>query len=113
MPIQRTIVVGGVTWIVEEDDDIILSKDEPMPTITFQIDSHIKPPRTKKARKCPANVHTAYAAYSDAYKKVFGVSPSGFTYDKATKFIHVDNGQGVTLLRLKELTRQYKLRAGE
>lgn len=80
----------------------------------FKIDSHVKPPRIKvpKCKRTPANVHTAYKAYGDAYKKVYGVSPTGFTYDVATKFIHVGNSVGVSLHRLKEMTRQLELRAG-
>lgn len=80
----------------------------------FKIESHVKPPRIKvpKCKRTPANVHTAYKAYGDAYKKVYGVSPTGFTYDVATKFIHVGNSAGVSLHRLKEMTRQLELRAG-
>lgn len=78
----------------------------------FKIDSHIKPPRMRKARKCPPGVHTAFEAYTVEYKKVYGVLPTGFTYDKATKFVHVGNSSGVSVKRLKELTRQLKLRAG-
>lgn len=80
----------------------------------FKIDSHVKPPRIKvrKQRKCPPNVNLAFEAYAKAYKLVYGVSPDGFTYDKATKFIHVGNSAGVSLQRLKEMTRQLELRAG-
>lgn len=80
----------------------------------FKIDSHVKPPRIKvpKCKRTPQNVHDAYKAYSEAYKKVFGVSPTGFTYDIGTKFIHVGNSAGVSLQRLKEMTRQLALRAG-
>lgn len=78
----------------------------------YKIDSHVKPPRVKKARKCPANVNVAFEAYSKAYKLVYGVLPTGFTYDKATKFIHIGNSTGVSVMRLKELTRQLTLRGG-
>ena len=78
----------------------------------IKIDSHIKPPRVRKARKHPQNVQDAFTAYSAAYKRVYGVSPSGFTYDKATGFIHVGNSNGVSLSRLKELTRQLAFQAG-
>lgn len=78
----------------------------------INIDSHIKPPRVRKARKQPQAVTAAYTAYSAAYKRVYGVSPVGFTYDKATGFIHVGNSAGVSLGRLKELTRQLTFQAG-
>lgn len=78
----------------------------------YKIDSHIKAPRVKKARKCPDSVHAAFKAYSEAYKKVFGITPDNFTYDKATKFIRIGNSGGVSLMRLKEMTRQLELRAG-
>lgn len=71
----------------------------------FKIDSHVKPPKVRKQRKCPPNVRAAYKAYAEAYKLVYGVKPDDFTYDKATKFIHVGNSGGVSLMRLKELTR--------
>jgi hypothetical protein len=78
----------------------------------FKIESHVKPPKMRKQRKCPPAVNLAFESYSKAYKLVYGVSPTGFTYDKATQFIHVGNSAGVSLMRLKELTRQLKLRAG-
>jgi hypothetical protein len=81
--------------------------------MTYAIESNVKPPKTRKARKCPANVTAAYDAYADAYKKVYGVKPTGFTYNKATNYIYVGNSAGITLLRLKELTRQLIWRAGE
>lgn len=78
----------------------------------FKIDSHVKPPKVRKQRKCPPAVSLAFEAYSKAYKAVYGVMPDGFTYDKATKFVHVGNSTGVSLQRMKELTRQLTLRAG-
>lgn len=80
----------------------------------FKIESHVKPPRIKVPKKLrtPQQVHNAYKAYGEAYKRVYGVSPTGFTYDVATKFIHVGNSAGVSLQRLKEMTRQLELRAG-
>lgn len=80
----------------------------------FKIDSHVKPPRIKVPKKLrtPPQVHSAYKAYGEAYKRVYGVSPTGFTYDVATKFIHVGNSAGVSVQRLKEMTRQLTLRAG-
>lgn len=78
----------------------------------FKIDSHVKPPKVRKQRKCPPAVNLAFEAYAKAYKLVYGVSPEGFTYDKATGFIRIGNSAGVSLMRLKELTRQLTHRAG-
>jgi len=80
--------------------------------MTYKIDSHVKPPKQRKQRKCPPAVSLAFEAYSKAYKLVYGVLPTGFTYDKTTKFIHVGNSAGVSVMRLKELTRQLATRAG-
>lgn len=78
----------------------------------YAIESNIKPPKVRKERKCPANVEAAYKAYSEAYRAVFGVSPTGFTYDKELKFIKVGASGGVSLRRLKEMTTQLRNRAG-
>lgn len=78
----------------------------------FKIDSHIKPPRAKKVKAMPDNVRNAYNEYAEAYKKAYGVSPTGVTYNKQTNYIYVGNSAGVTLSRLKELTRQLKWRVG-
>ena len=75
---------------------------------SYKIESHVKPPKTRKQRKCPPNVREAYEAYADAYRLAYGFKPEGFTYDKETKLIKVDNSAGVSLKRLKELTRMLK-----
>jgi hypothetical protein len=76
----------------------------------FRIDSHVKPPKAKRKRVFPLNVSSALVAYSAAYKGVYGVLPPASTYDKATALIHVGKDAGVSLMRLKELTRMLKAR---
>lgn len=71
----------------------------------FKIDSHVKPPRVRKAKLVPDNVRAAYEAYSSAYKRVHGVAAPQMLYSKQTTFIHIGTEPGVSLQRLKELTR--------
>ena len=78
----------------------------------FRIEAHVKPPRIRKPKAVPDNVRAAYAAYSDAYKAVHGVPAPAMTYNKATQFIAVGREPGVSLMRLKELTRMLKARVG-
>jgi hypothetical protein len=81
----------------------------------YRIDSHVKAPRPKVSKRVKginAAVRNAYNKYAEAYKAVYGVMPTGFTYDTATGFIHVGNSGGVTVKRLTELTRQLINRAG-
>jgi hypothetical protein len=80
--------------------------------MSYAIETGIKPPKQRKERKCPANVQAAYEAYCEAYKAVYGVKPTGFTYNKQTNYIKIGNSGGITLSRLKELTRQLVWRAG-
>lgn len=80
----------------------------------YKIDSHIKAPRIRKPKKdrIPDTVKRAFEAYSQAYKKVFGILPNSFRYDKVAQFIYIGNSAGVTAARLRELTRQLNARAG-
>jgi len=76
----------------------------------FKIDSHVKAPKQRKVKLVPDNVRKAYAAYSDAYKRVHGVAAPQMLYSKLTAFIHIGNEPGVSLQRLKELTRMLMAR---
>jgi len=75
----------------------------------FEIESGIKPPRTgvMKARR-NAKVTAAFEAYADAYRTVYGMRPSSYTWDGS--FMHIDGSAGVSLKRLAEMTRQLKFR---
>lgn len=79
----------------------------------FKIDSHVKPPRIKKPKseRTPDNVGAAIKAHAEAYKAVFGITPT-YVYNVTTKFVRISGGEAVSLQRLKELTRMLKMRAG-
>lgn len=73
---------------------------------------HKMPKIRRKAGSEPPAVKIAFNAYADAYKKVYGVRPLSYTYDAATKFIRIEGSAGVSLSRLRELTRQLEYRKG-
>lgn len=106
-----------LAYFVIEDHDLSMTDKEIaeankriMQNMTITIDSHIKPPKTRRKRECPPAVQNAFKSYSAAHRAVYGKLPSGFRYDKKTRFIHVDNEPGVSVKRLGELTRMLRAR---
>lgn len=73
---------------------------------------HKVPKQRRKAGSEPPAVKKAFNEYADAYKAVYGVRPLSYTYDAATKFIKVEGSGGVSLSRLRELTKQLTYRKG-
>lgn len=76
----------------------------------FRIDSHVKPPKKRKAAPVPDSVLNAIDAYEGAYKRVHGVKPQAIAYHSETKMIRVGSEPSVSLMRLKELTRMLRAR---
>lgn len=68
-------------------------------------------PRKPLVLKAPLSVDKACIEHEHAYRKVYGVVPTGYTYDVDSRMIYVGSDAGVTLKRLKELTRMLKWRA--
>lgn len=75
-------------------------------------DGHKMPKARRKAGSEPPAVKTAFNEYADAYKAVYGVRPLSYTYDVTTKFIRIENSGGVSLSRLREMTKQLRYRKG-
>ncbi|CAA2409857.1 hypothetical protein [Xanthomonas phage Suba] len=80
-------------------------------TEEFEIQDAACPPRKPIVLNAPASVDKACIAHEEAYKKVFGVVPTGYTYDVDSRMIYVGSDAGVSLKRLKELTRMLNWRA--
>lgn len=74
--------------------------------MTYKLQSHVKPPKARKPKACPFKA--AFDEYAEAYKSVYGVSPSSYTISPGGEFIRIGASAGVSLSRLKELTRQLK-----
>lgn len=70
------------------------------------------PKQRRKPGSEPPAVKIAFNEYADAYKAVYGVRPLSYTYDAATKFIRIENSGGVSLSRLREMTKQLRYRKG-
>jgi hypothetical protein len=62
-----------------------------------------KPKRKPKSE--PPKVAKAYAQYAEAYKRAYGMQPPPYTYDVDTKFVRIGSNAGVSVVRLRELTR--------
>lgn len=73
---------------------------------------HKVPKQRRKAGSVPKAVQQAFNDYAEAYKAVYGVRPLSYTYDAATKFIRIENSGGVSLSRLREMTKQLRYRKG-
>lgn len=79
----------------------------------FAIENGHKVPKVRrKAGSEPPAVKKAFNEYADAYKAVYGVRPLSYTYDVATKFIRIESSAGVSLSRLREMTKQLRYRKG-
>lgn len=79
----------------------------------YEIQNGHKMPKARcKAGSEPPAVKIAFNEYADAYKAVYGVRPLSYTYDAATKFIRIENSGGVSLSRLREMTKQLRYRKG-
>lgn len=73
---------------------------------------HKVPKQRRKAGSVPKAVQQAFNDYAEAYKAVYGVRPLSFTYDAATGFIRVESSGGVSVQRLREMTKQLRYRKG-
>lgn len=79
----------------------------------FTIENGVKMPKQRrKVGSEPPAVKVAFNEYAEAYKAVYGVRPLSYTYDAATKFIRVQSSGGVSLTRLREMTKQLRYRKG-
>ncbi len=77
----------------------------------IELSSRAKLPKIKRTHSTPEPVRNAIKAYIDAYKGLYAAVPQA-TYNRTTHFIDLATG-GVSLKRLKELTRQLKDRKGD
>lgn len=73
---------------------------------------HKVPKQRRKAGSVPKAVQQAFNDYADAYKAVYGVRPLSFTYDRESGFIRVERSGGVSVARLREITKQLRYRKG-
>ena len=79
----------------------------------YEIETGSKlPKQRRKAGSVPKAVQKAFDEYADAYKALYGVSPLSFTYDRESGFIRVESSGGVSVARLRELTKQLRYRKG-
>lgn len=79
----------------------------------YAIENGVKMPKQRRAAGTePHAVKKAFNEYAEAYKAVYGVRPLSYTYDAATKFIRVESSGGVSLARLREMTKQLRYRKG-
>lgn len=78
--------------------------------MTYAIESHYKLPKRRKAKAVPDAIAAAMRAYQEAFKAVYGVTPT-LTFNKATRFIS-DGKTSCSTKRLKELTRMLRQRIG-
>lgn len=89
-----------MSYEIEEVDVPRRGKEPPIP----------KANKRKERRGRLASLYSAAKEYKQAYKAVYGVLPE-LTWDG--KWVRIKGQpQGVNAKRLKELTRQLKLRAG-
>lgn len=75
--------------------------------MTFVI-KNSKLPQSQKVRQATMRDQRAMEAYRQAYKDVYGIPGN---VRKEGKWFYPPNGQGVSLRRLKELTRMLRDRA--
>lgn len=75
-------------------------------TMVFVIKNR-KLPQSQKVRQATARDQRAMEAYRQAYKDVYGIPGD---VRKEGKWYYPPNGQGVSLGRLKELTRMLRNR---
>ncbi|AMW36170.1 hypothetical protein [Xanthomonas phage XAJ2] len=80
--------------------------------MSYAISSKAKIPKRYRPKRPPVPVVNAMAAYAKQYKRVYGIQPT-YVYDHKTKFIRVGESGGVSLQRIRQLTAQLQLRAGE
>ncbi|WBF76971.1 hypothetical protein PSV3_00269 [Septimatrevirus PSV33] len=73
---------------------------------------HKMPKQRRKAGSVPKAVQQAFNDYAEAYKAVYGVRPLSFTYDRESRFIRVERSGGVSVARLREMTKQLRYRKG-
>lgn len=79
----------------------------------YEIETGSKlPKQRRKAGSTPKAVQKAFDDYAAAYKALYGVSPLSFTYDRESGFIRVESSGGVSVARLRELTKQLRYRKG-
>lgn len=79
----------------------------------YEIETGSKVPKQRrKAGSVPKTVQKAFDDYAAAYKALYGVSPLSFTYDRESGFIRVESSGGVSVARLRELTKQLRYRKG-
>jgi len=79
----------------------------------YEIETGSKVPKQRrKAGSVSKAVQKAFDDYAAAYKALYGVSPLSFTYDRESGFIRVESSGGVSVARLRELTKQLRYRKG-